>query len=49
MYAKEIGPRFVLGSDLKFSVYADDDYAAASNHRRSMSGVSVMLWNTVIG
>ena len=36
---KEIGLRFVRGSGLRLSVYADVDYAAASNDRRSVSGV----------
>ena len=46
---KEIGLRFVRGSGLKLSVYADADYAAASNDRRSVSGVAVMLGDTAIG
>ena len=46
---KEIGLRFVRGFGLKLSVYADADYAAASNNRRSMSGVAVMLGDTAIG
>ena len=33
---KEIGLRFVRGSGLRLSVYADADYAAASNDRRSV-------------
>ena len=37
--AKEIGLRSVRGSGLRLSVYADTDYAAASNDRRSMFGV----------
>ena len=37
--AKEIGLRSVRGSGLRLSVYADTDYAAASNDRRSMLGV----------
>ena len=40
---KEIGLRFVQGSGLRLSVYADADYAAASNDRRFVSGVSVIL------
>ena len=30
-------------------MYADADYAVASNNRRSVSGVAVMLSDTVIG
>jgi hypothetical protein len=45
---KEIGLRFVRGSGLRLSVYADADYAAASNDRRSVSGVAVVLGNTAI-
>ena len=45
---KEIGLRFVRGSGLRLSVYADSDHAAASNYRRSVSGVTVMLDYTVI-
>ena len=36
---KEIGLRFVRGSVIRLSVYADVDYAAASNDRRPVSGV----------
>ena len=46
---KEIGLRFVRGSDLRLSVYADADYAAASNDFRSVSDVAVMLGDTAIG
>ena len=46
---KEMGLRFVWGSGLRLSVYADADYAAASNDRRSVSGVSLMLGDTAIG
>ena len=46
---KEIGLSFVRGSGLKPSVYADADYAKASNDRRSVSGVAVMLGDTAIG
>ena len=35
---KKIGLKFVRGSDLKLSVFADADYTAASNGRRSVSG-----------
>ena len=37
------------GSGLKLYVYADADYAAASNDRRSVSGVAVMLGDATIG
>ena len=37
------------GSALKLTVFADSDYAAASNDRRSVSGVAVMLRDTAIG
>ena len=46
---KEIGLRFVRSSGLRLFVYADADYAAASNDRRSVSGVAVMLGDTAIG
>ena len=46
---KEMGLRFVRGSGLRLSVYADADYAAASNDRRSVSGVAVMLGDTATG
>ena len=46
---KEMGLRFVRGSGLRLSVYADDDYAVASKDRRSVSGVPVMLGDTAIG
>ena len=46
---KEMGLRFVRGSGLRLSVYADADYPAASNDRRSVSGVAVMLGHTAIG
>ena len=46
---KEMGLRFVRGSGLRLSVYADADYAAASDDRRSVSGVAVMLGDTAIG
>ncbi|CAM9682891.1 unnamed protein product, partial [Ascophyllum nodosum] len=46
---KEMGLRFVQGSGLRLSVYADADYTAVSNDRRSVSGVAVMLGNTTIG
>ena len=46
---KEIGLMFVRGCGLKLSVFADADYAAASNGRRSVSGVAVVLGDTVIG
>ena len=37
------------GSDLKLSVFADADYEAACYDRRSVSGVAVMLEDTVVG
>ena len=40
---REIGLRFVRGSDLRLSVYVGADYAAASNDGRSVFGVAVML------
>ena len=46
---KEIGLSFVRGSGLRLSVYAYADYAVASNDRRSVSGVAVMLGDTAIG
>ncbi|CAM9864367.1 unnamed protein product, partial [Ascophyllum nodosum] len=46
---KKMGLRFVQGSGLRLSVHADADYAAASNDRRSVSGVAVMLGDTAIG
>ena len=45
---KEIGLRFVRGSGLRLSVYAGAGYAAASNDRRSVSGVAVILGDTAI-
>ena len=47
--AKDIDLRFVRGSSLRLSVYADADYAVASNDRRSVSGLAVMLGDTAIG
>ena len=46
---KYIGLKFVRGSGLKLTVFADADYAAASNGRRSVSDVIVMLGDTAIG
>ena len=46
---KEIGLRFVRGSSLRLSVFADADYAAAANDRRSVSGVAVMLGEMGVG
>ena len=46
---KEVGLRFVRGSGLRLSVFVDADYAAATNDRRSVSGVAVMLGGTAIG
>ena len=45
---KEMGLRFVRGSGLRLCVYADADYAAVSNDRRSVSSVAVMLGDTAI-
>ena len=46
---KEIGLKFVRGSGLKLTVFADADYAAASNDdRTSVPGVAVILGNAVI-
>ena len=47
--ATKISLGFVRGSGLRLSVHADADYAATSNDRRSMSGVAVILGDTVIG
>ena len=41
--------RLVRGSGLKLSVYADADYVAASNDRRSVSGMAVLVGDTAIG
>ena len=46
---KEIGLRFVRGPGLRLSVYVDADYATASNDRRSVSCVAIMLGDTAIG
>ncbi|CAM9570157.1 unnamed protein product [Ascophyllum nodosum] len=46
---KEINLRFVWGFVLRLSVYADADYTAASNDRRFVSGVAVMLGDTATG
>ena len=46
---KEIGLKFERGSGLKLTVFTDTDYATASNDRRSVSGVAVMLDDTAIG
>ena len=48
-FTKKIGLKFVRGSGLKLTMFADADYAAASNDRRTVSGVAVMLGDTVIG
>ena len=40
---KGLGLRFIRGSGLRLSVYADADYAAASNDQRPVPGVAVML------
>ena len=39
----------MLVSGLKLTVFADADYAAASNDKRSVSGTAVMLRDTAIG
>ena len=50
MDATETCLRFVRGSGLNISVYTDDaDYVTASNDRRSVSGIAVMLGDTAIG
>ena len=46
---KVIGLKFVRCSGPKLSVFADADYTAASNDRRSVSDVAVMLRDTAIG
>ena len=46
---KYIDLRFVRGSGLKLSVFADADCAAACNDRRSVSGVAAMLGDTAVG
>ena len=46
---KEMGLRFVRGSGLRLSVYADVDYAAASNDQRFVSGVGAIMGDTAIG
>ena len=46
---KEIGLKLMRGFGLKLTMFADADYAAASNDRRSVSGVAVMLGDTAIG
>ena len=45
---KEIGLRLVRGSGLRLSAYADADYAAASDDRRSVSGLAVVLGDTAV-
>ena len=46
---KEVCLMLVRGSGLNLSVYTDADYAVASNDRRSVSRVAVMLGYTAIG
>ena len=47
---KDIGLKFVRGSGLKLTVFADADYAAASNDKRSVSGLAVVMFcDTAIG
>ena len=45
---EEIWLRFLRGSGLNLSVYADTDETATSNDRRAVSGVAVMLGDTDI-
>ena len=45
---KEIGLRFVRGSGLRFLVFVDADYAAASNNVRPVSSVAVVMGDTTI-
>ena len=48
---KEIGLwfMFIRGCGLRLSVHAGAHYAAASNDRRSVSGVAVIWGDTVFG
>ena len=46
---KDLSLRFVRGSGLRLSVYADADYAAAYNDRRLVSGVALIMGDTTIG
>ena len=46
---KKIDLRLVRSSGLRLSVYANADYAAASNDRRSVPGVVILLDDTAIG
>lgn len=39
----EIGLGFMRGAGLELSMYGDADNAVASNYRRSLSGISVVL------
>ena len=48
-FAKELGLSFVRGSGPNLSVFADADFAAASNGLRSVVGAAVMLRDTAIG
>ena len=45
---KRMSPRFVRGSGLKLSVFANAYFVAASSNGRSVSGVAVMLGDTTI-
>ena len=45
---KDLGVVFRRGGDLKLSFFADGDCADECNDRRSVSGVAVMLVNTVV-
>ena len=46
---KEICLRFLRGSGLRLYVYINADYAEASNDRRSVADIAVMLGDTAIG
>ena len=45
---KDLGVVFWREGDLKLSLFADVDYTDRCNDRRSVSGVAVMLENTVV-
>ena len=45
---KSLGITYVRGSGLSLDVYADADYANKENDRRSVSGISVTLGDTVV-
>ena len=46
--SKEKGLKFVRGSGFRRSVFADANYVAKSNDRRSVAGVAVLLGDTAI-